>query len=90
MSYFDSVYRDQELSPRAKTVLLYLQDRANREGESWYAIGTIARDLSLSRSTVKRALADLARLGRVEILPRYRENGGRSSNLYRVTEYYRR
>ena len=90
MSYFDSVYRDLELTPRAKTVLLYLQDRANREGESWYAIGTIARDLSLSRSTVKRALADLARLGRVEILPRYRENGGRSSNLYRVTEYYRR
>ena len=84
MSYFDSVYRDLELSPRAKTVLLYLQDRSNREGESWYAIGRIARDLSLSRSTVKRALADLARLGRVEILPRYRENGGRSSNLYRL------
>ena len=84
MSYFDSVYRDQELSPRAKTVLLYLQDRANREGESWYAIGRIAQDLSLSRSTVKRALVDLVRLGRVEILPRYRENGGRSSNLYRL------
>ena len=88
MSYFDSVYRDLELTPRAKTVLLYLQDRANREGESWYSIGRIARDLSLSRSTVKRALADLARLGRVEILPRYRENGGRSSNLYRVKEEY--
>ena len=86
MSYFDSVYRDLELNPRAKTVLLYLQDRANREGESWYAIGRIARDLSLSRSTVKRALAALARLGRVEILPRYRENGGRSSNLYRLKE----
>lgn len=84
MSYFESVYRDQELTPRAKAVLLYLQDRANREGESWYAIGRIARDLSLSRSTVKRALADLARLGRVEILPRYRENGGRTSNLYRL------
>ena len=84
MSYFDSVYRDLELTPRAKTVLLYLQDRANREGESWYAIGRIARDLSLSRSTVKRALADLARLGRVEVLPRYRENGGRTSNLYRL------
>ena len=84
MSYFESVYRDQELSPLAKTVLLYLQDRANREGESWYAIGRIARDLSLSRSTAKRALADLARLGRVEILPRYRENGGRTSNLYRL------
>ena len=84
MSYFESVFRNHELAPWVKTVLLYLQDRANREGESWYAIGRIARDLSLSRSTAKRALADLARLGRVEILPRYRENGGRSSNLYRL------
>ena len=29
MSYFESVYRDQELSPRAKTVLLYLQEAHN-------------------------------------------------------------
>ena len=35
-----------------------------------------ASDLALSRSTVKRALSDLVRLGRVEIQPRYRENGG--------------
>ena len=86
MGLFDSVYSDQELNFRAKTVLLYLHDRANQNGESWYAIGRIALDLNLSRSTVKRALADLARLGRVEILPRYRENGGRSSNLYRLVD----
>lgn len=55
MSYFDAVYMDHELSPRAKTVCMYLHDRANRDGESWYAIGTIASDLGLSRSTVKRA-----------------------------------
>ena len=86
MGLFDSIYRDQDLSPRAKTVLLYLRDRANQNGESWYSIGRLARDLNLSRSTAKRALADLARLGRVEILPRYRENGGRSSNLYRLIQ----
>ena len=80
MSFFNEVYGDQELSARAKTVCLYLYDRANREGESWYAIGTIAADLSLSRSTVKRALADLIRLGWVEKQPRYRENGGQTSN----------
>ena len=84
MSYFDAVYMDHELSPRAKMVYMYLHDRANREGESWYAIGTIAADLALSRSTVKRALGDLARLGRVEIQPRYRKNGGQTSNLYRL------
>lgn len=84
MSFFDAVYADRELSPRAKTVCLYLHDRANGEGESWYAIGTIAADLKLSRSTVKRALNDLVRLGRVEKQPRFRENGGRTSNLYRI------
>lgn len=84
MSFFNDVYGDRELSARAKTVCLYLHDRANREGESWYAIGTIAADLTISRSTVKRALGDLARLGRVEIQPRYRKNGGQTSNLYRL------
>ena len=41
-------------------------------------------NLALSRSTVKRALNDLVRLGRVEKRPRYRENGGQTSNLYRL------
>ena len=47
-------------------------------------VGVIAADLSLSRSTVKRALSDLIRLDRVEKQPRYRENGGQTSNLYRL------
>ena len=59
MSFFNDVYGDRDLSARTKTVCLYLHDRANSEGESWYAIGTIAADLGLSRSTVKRALNDL-------------------------------
>ena len=84
MSFFNAVYGDQELSPRAKMVCLYLHDRANKDGESWYAIGSIARDLNLSRSTVKRAIQDLLRLGWIEQLPRYRENGGCTSNLYRL------
>ena len=63
MSSFNVVYGDQELSSRAKMVCLYLHDRANKDGESWYAIDSIARDLHLSRSTVKRAIQDLLRLG---------------------------
>ena len=70
MSFFNAVYGDQELSPRAKMVCLYLHDRANKDGESWYAIGSIARDLNLSRSTVKRAIQE--------------ENGGCTSNLYHI------
>ena len=84
MSYFSEIYGDPELSARAKQVLVYLHDRANRDGESWYAIGTMAKDLSLSRSTIKRALAELIRQGWVEKRARYRENGGYSSNLYQL------
>ena len=71
MSFFNDVYGDRNLSARAKMVCLYLHDRANGDGESWYAIGTIATDLGLSRSTVKRALSDLVRLGKVEKQPRW-------------------
>ena len=84
MSFFNAEYGDQELEARAKMVCLYLHDRANKDGESWYAIGSIARDLHLSRSTVKRAIQDLLRLGWIEKWPRYRENGGCTSNLYRI------
>lgn len=63
---------------------MYLHDRANKDGESWYAINTMAKDLSLSRSTIKRALAELIRQGRVEKRARYRKNGGHTSNLCKV------
>ena len=63
MSFFNAEYGDQELEARAKMVCLYLHDRANKDGESWYAIDSMARDLHLSRSTVKRAIQDLLRLG---------------------------
>ena len=84
MSYFSTVYADPDLSAKAKQVLVYLHDRANQDGESWYAIGTMAKDLSLSRSTIKRALAELIRQGRVEKWLRFRGNGSCTSNGYRI------
>ena len=57
MSYFDSIYADTLLPPRAVSVYMYLKDRSNRAGSCWPGIKTIARDMNLSRSTVKRALA---------------------------------
>ena len=86
MSYFSEIYGDPELSARAKLVLVYLHDRANRDGESWSAIGTMAKELSLSRSTIKRALAELIRQGRIKTHPRFRKDGGRTSNLYICSE----
>ena len=89
MSYFSEIYGDPELSARAKQVLVYLHDRANKDGESWYAINTMAKDLSLSRSTIKRALAELIRQGRVEKQVRFRENRGCTSNCYQIKQLMR-
>ena len=84
MSYFDSIYANTLLPPRAVSVYMYLKDRADSEGRCWPAIRTIALELGLSRSTVKRALDDLCRAGLLQKDPRWRENGSLSSNLYRL------
>ena len=82
MSFFGDLYQHEELPPRAKTVYMYLKDRANRDGQCWPAMKSIARDTSLSVSTVKRAIADLVGYGLLTKESRYRENGSFSSNKY--------
>ena len=47
-------------------------------------IGTIARDLGLSPSTIKRALKDLEEKGYLKREIRHRENGGVTSNRYTI------
>ena len=84
MAYYDSIYNDEELSHRAKLVYIFLKDHADKDGTCWPGINTIAAGVSLSRSTVKRALDDLVRAGLVEKSRRWRENGSLSSNLYRI------
>jgi hypothetical protein len=83
MSRFDFLYR-RDLPHRAVSVYLYLSDRANKSGECWPAIPTIAADLKLSQSTVRRALRDLRKEGLLETHQRYREKGGKSSLLYKI------
>jgi predicted transcriptional regulator len=85
MGYFTSLYRE-EIPHRAVAVYMYLHDRADKDGKCYPAIGTIVRELKLSRSTVKRAIADLEQSGRLRKEQRWRENGGKSSNLYYLTK----
>ena len=61
MSYFGSIYADQELSHRAKTVYMYLKDRSNADSTCWPSVRKIAKDLKLSHRTAQQALADLER-----------------------------
>lgn len=82
MSYFNHLYSasPDELPHRARAVYMYLKDRAGKGADCWPAVKTIASDLQLSRSTVKRALQDLVGAGLIEKESRYRENGSNTSN----------
>ena len=71
-----------DLPSRAIAVYLYLRGRANKEGFCWPAIPTMARELKMSESTIRRALRDLVREGFLVIEGRLRENGADSSNKY--------
>ena len=81
MSRFSFLYRD-ELPHRAVSVYMYLYDRANKDMQCFPAIPTIAHELKLSESTVKRALGDLEKAGYIECENRFRKSGGKSSNIY--------
>ena len=85
MSYFDSIYADTLLPPRAVSVYMYLKDRSNSAGSCWPGIKTIAHELGLSPRTVQRALADLEHRQLIEKRQRHRANGSLTSNLYRLT-----
>ena len=71
------------LKSRALSVLIYLIDRSNQELTCFPAIPTMAEQLHISISTVKRALRELVEAGYICKDTRYREkNRGQSSNLY--------
>ena len=72
------------LPHRAISVYMYLRDRADKNGQCFPAISTIASDLKMSKSTVKRALSDLEKAHYIRHERRYRQSGGNSTNLYFV------
>ena len=83
MGYFHTIY-SSDLPHRARTVYMYLKDRTNKDGVCWPSIRTIAGELRLSRATVYRALDDLCKAGLLTREQRWRENGGKTSNLYKI------
>ncbi|MBR4436040.1 MAG: helix-turn-helix domain-containing protein [Clostridia bacterium] len=83
MGRLDLIY-SSELPHRARSVYIYLADRANKDGECWPAIPTIAKELKLSQTTVRRALNDLRKAGWLQTEQRYRKNGAKSSLLYSI------
>lgn len=83
MSYLEYLYIC-DMPHRAIAVYRYLKDRAGQDGKCYPSIDTIAADLKLSRSTVKRAINDLVEAGRIRKEQRWRESGGKSSLLFYI------
>ena len=47
-------------------------------------------DLSLSKSTVKRAIADLVQNGDIQVEQRYRRSEAKSSLLFTISDFKKR
>ena len=79
MPIYTELYQT-ELPHRAKLVYIYLYDRIDKEKKAWPGLNTIAKDLSVSRSTVKRAVGDLEKAGLIRKEPHFRCPGSATSN----------
>lgn len=86
MSRLTFLYQ-MDLPHRAVAVYTYLHDRANKNGECWPSVNTIADDIKLSPATVRRAIKDLRKVGLIETEQRYRDTGGKSSLTYKLKYY---
>ena len=76
-----------ELPTRAIAVYLYLRGRANKEGVCWPAIPTMARELNMSESMVRRGVRDLQKAGFLIVEERFRWNQADSSNKYILAQH---
>jgi hypothetical protein len=74
---------DESITAHAKLAYVGLSSYVNREGVAIVKHSTLARTCSLSVAAVRRGVDELARLGVVEKMPRFR-HGGQRANAYRI------
>lgn len=72
------------LGPAAKLTLMALADIADDQGICWPSVGLLATKCTISERTTQRLLASLERLGLIDIEPRFRPDGSRTSNRFRL------
>jgi biotin operon repressor len=79
---------DLDLSPSDKLILILLANNANDEtGDCFPSQSYLAKRSGLSRGGVNRVIKRLETGGFVDIIPQYRDDGGRRSNRYRLNLY---
>jgi DNA-binding transcriptional ArsR family regulator len=80
---FSPVLGRFSIGPAAIAVYAALARRADRDGDSWPRLRSIAEQAATSPSTVRRAIRLLEQLGLIEVAARYERGSNRqTSNLY--------
>lgn len=77
----EQVYKSN-LPSRAKQVMFYLINRANREGTCFPSVKTMASDCGVCTRTIQRTMKVLLETGFIRKDSRFREKGSQTSNLY--------
>lgn len=83
MGKYEELYKIG-VSSKGKLVYFYLDDHKNADNVAWPALNTMARELSMSRSSVRRAIQELEKIGLIGKEAHYRPNGSATSNRYHV------
>ncbi len=85
---FDNVcFKGSVVSQSARFVYLCLCKHADNTNQTCFpSLNRIAEIVGRSLSTIKRAIRELCKYGAIERNPRFRKDGGQTSNLYRVKQ----
>lgn len=85
---FDNVcFEGSVVSQSARFVYLCLCKHADNTHQTCFpSLKRIAEIVGRSISTIKRAVRELCKYGAIERAPRYRKDGGQTSNLYKIAE----
>lgn len=85
---FDNVcFKGSVLSQSARFVYLCLCKHADNTNQTCFpSLNRIAQIVGKSISTIKRAVRELIKYGVIERSPRFRKDGGQTSNLYKINE----
>ncbi len=83
---FDSIcFKGSIVSQSARFVYLCLCKHADNTNQTCFpSLNRIAQIVGKSLSTIKRAMRELCKYGAVERTPRFRKDGGQTSNLYKI------
>ncbi len=80
------VFSDKNIHSTGKLVYWFMVSNgaASPNKAFFYSKRKIAESLNLSLATVERHIKKLESEGYIQIINRYRKNGGKSSNLYQI------